>query len=161
MRNLLTLDFFLRPQVIVIFLKNPGDIVDLTDCIQELKNVNNMVILENVYSCLVSINVPFANIIQENDPVDIKPNILSSNTNAAPPLATVENISCSLENRILGELQLRNPEMVFAESECELSVNSEKKDLEKDEASGFSAEGTLILRFYLVFHRFFNALRIK
>lgn len=75
---------------------------------------------------------------QETDSVEIKPNILSNNPSAEPPISSVH----SLENRILGELQLRNPEMVFAESESELSVNSEKKDLEKDEASGFSAEGT-------------------
>ncbi|XP_063700424.1 uncharacterized protein LOC134830776 [Culicoides brevitarsis] len=103
--------------VIVIFLKNPADIVDLTDCIQELKNANN--------------------IDTEADTVDTTPSIIPNN------VASATNPFASLENRILGELQLRNPEMMFGEiSDHELST--EKKDMEKDEASGFSADANLV-----------------
>lgn len=100
--------------VMVIFLKNPAEIVDLTDCIQELKNANGV----------------------ESDPTS---NILSNNPSTNE--INAETHTTSLENRILDELQLRNPEMMmFVGSDNDLP-NSEKKDLEKDEASGFSVDG--------------------
>uniref|UniRef100_A0A336LHH8 CSON011492 protein n=1 Tax=Culicoides sonorensis TaxID=179676 RepID=A0A336LHH8_CULSO len=95
--------------VIVVFLKNPIDIADLKNCNKEL----------NKSSISEPCN-PYINSNESREDLEDKFTI------------SKQNVDLSLKNRILDELQLQNPDIVFEVCESEITVNNDREEDEWD-----------------------------